>query len=365
MTPNRGEFSPFFSMNIQAMRGVAALMIALGHFLAFSSLTLPSWLGGGLIHTFAYAGVDIFFVISGVVVTAAAQKCAERSKRFPSSADAFQFIVKRVFRIYPIYWIVFLSVCLFSTSLHLRLADLPSNEIVSSFFLVLKNNPLIPQAWTLVYEGYFYVVLACIIFAFPRIFYQAIVVWMLVTLCISTLFSLNGIQQNVFSDPLVFEFGLGSLVQLLSYKKIRNYPYFTLVVGVVFFVSGAYQTYHVGLLGSIPRLLSFGLGSAFIVYSLVTLELGKKFTFPKFMNFSGNISYSIYLWHELLIGLLLYLSSLFDQIHLKYPLTFIVLMVCVVMVVSSISYKLIERPFTKLGYSFLRLTTQTSKTTTD
>ena len=94
-SPQTNDNALNFSVNIQAMRGIAALMIVLGHCLTFASITLPNWLGGGVIHTFAYAGVDIFFVISGIVVSSAAQKSALRSTQKLPFKEFFYFAIKR------------------------------------------------------------------------------------------------------------------------------------------------------------------------------------------------------------------------------------------------------------------------------
>lgn len=329
-------------------------MIVLGHCLTFASITLPNWLGGGVIHTFAYAGVDIFFVISGIVVSSAAQKSALRSTQKLPFKEFFYFAIKRIMRIYPIYWVVFFSVCLLAPLLNVKLENIANSVFISTIFLLEKNNSVIPQAWTLVFEGYFYFSLAIVILLFHRHFYKGIAAWMALSLLVSSIFIAKGISHYVFTDPLILEFGFGCFIQYLTFKKIRKALLLTLIVGVVFFLFGAYQTFQTGLLSPMPRMLSFGIGSALILYSLINFELISSIKAPAFSVYLGNISYSIYLWHEVVIGLLLYISVSHANFHLTHPLIFVALTICLVLIISSLSYRLIERPFIKLGNHFIQ-----------
>lgn len=350
LAQNRSGSEIFTS--IQAMRAVAALMIVLGHALAFSSITLPAWLGGGLIHTFAYAGVDIFFVISGIVVCAAASKSIAASSSPPQAImprPFMVFVTKRLFRIYPIYWLVFAVVCFFSTRLHLPLENLTSVNYLSAFFLIEKYNRIVPQAWSLVFELYFYLVLALIILFFNRHFYRSILIWLVLSLVIYSALFFHGVSDYVVVDPLILEFCLGCLIHYLLSKGVQIFPRCCLLLGLCAFVLGALLTLKFGLLNSSLRVVSFGIGSAFILYGLICMELQQKIKPPAFSIYLGDISYSIYLWHELVIGLLLSFTVANGNLHLSYPMSFLFLTVFLVIVLSMLSYRWIERPLVAVG----------------
>ncbi len=342
-----------FSKNIQAMRGLAALMIVVGHCLAISNIQLPFWLGGNLIHYFAYAGVDIFFVISGIVVSGVAKKEADHSTNYSSGVTSFHFITKRIFRIYPIYWIVFFTTCLLAPYTGLALNAATSGNAIQSLFLITNNNSIVPQAWTLVFEMFFYVVLSVIIFIGKNRLYHSIAYWMGLTLIACVVCRIFDIDAFIFTDALIFEFGFGCLVSYLIAKEFRPKPQILLLIGMAFFNFGAYQTSIHGLLSALPRMLSFGVGSAFFLYGLLCLEFNAKKRCAKPAVYLGEISYSIYLWHEIAIGLLLYFSSALGDIRTVHPLLFVAFVLCVVIGVSAISYQFIELPFIRFGHRCL------------
>lgn len=331
------------------MRAVAALMIVIGHALAFFALELPGWLGGGLIHTFAYAGVDIFFVISGIVVCAAASRAAQLAAGQSRLLACRTFLIKRVFRIYPVYLFVLALVLICAAPLKLNFPDTSATKLIATALLVDKNNPYIPQAWSLVFELYFYLVLASMLLLPQRFFYRGLTLWLLTTIGLATGLHYYAITVEVLIDPLVLEFGLGCLIAYLIRISAIKASLFALLAGAALFTWGAYQTLHQGLLPPLPRTLSFGVGSAFLLYGLVGLELHKKIRPPKVLTYLGNISYSIYIWHELLISLVLVIFANNPDIYRQIPLLSVALFVALVVAISAISYRLIEQTCQRWG----------------
>jgi len=84
---------------IQVLRGVASLLVVLLH----ATINLNE--NGKTVFllnffSFGGAGVDIFFVISGFIITYTSFKGAASIKNF------LPFISRRVIRIFPTYWII-------------------------------------------------------------------------------------------------------------------------------------------------------------------------------------------------------------------------------------------------------------------
>ena len=87
---------------VQALRAIAALTVVFGH-AQTEALSLVAAKAGGL-STFLVdktgAGVDLFFVISGFVMVHASQRL------FGEAGAAKTFLLRRLFRIVPLYWAV-------------------------------------------------------------------------------------------------------------------------------------------------------------------------------------------------------------------------------------------------------------------
>ncbi|MEL7091920.1 MAG: acyltransferase [Pseudomonadota bacterium] len=149
---------------LQLLRALAALMVLVGHVLAeaehYFALSLP---GNAVPWT---RGVDIFFVISGFVITLSAA-------RYLGQPAAFFW--RRVVRVVPLYW-------LFTTLMVAALLLLPGGvkdttldpaQILSSYGFIPYERadgriaPVLSLGWTLNYEMLFYAI-AALCLALPR-----------------------------------------------------------------------------------------------------------------------------------------------------------------------------------------------------
>ncbi|MCA1379055.1 MULTISPECIES: acyltransferase [unclassified Bradyrhizobium] len=99
------------NLEIEALRAFAVLFVILEHI-----NTLLSWRQGNFEQYFDfYGGVDLFFCISGFVITAAfASEMSAAIAAKPRSywRAAVPFWIRRIFRIWPLSWIVFLVTAL-------------------------------------------------------------------------------------------------------------------------------------------------------------------------------------------------------------------------------------------------------------
>lgn len=102
-------------------------------------------------------GVYIFFVISGYIMS-----YTTKNKAFGLKYSTV-FLKKRIFRIYPLYWIFLtLLVVLWAAGIALRSQDIDATKIIFSYLLVPHgvteskiDTPVMSQSWTLSYEMFF------------------------------------------------------------------------------------------------------------------------------------------------------------------------------------------------------------------
>lgn len=146
--------------NIEILRGLAALWVVGLHTEGFI-LSRGGDLPFGEIFQIGGAGVDLFFVISGFVITLSVLQ---------SKTGFRDFFVARLIRIVPAYWAITLLTCtlaFIAISLGLQsdaFEDLSFGWVVSSFLFLSQPlfslQPVVYQGWTLEYEMLFYLAVA-------------------------------------------------------------------------------------------------------------------------------------------------------------------------------------------------------------
>ena len=195
---------------LQALRALAAIMVLVGHVLAeaehYFALALP---GDAIPWT---RGVDIFFVISGFVVTLSAA-------RYLGQPTAFLW--RRLLRVVPLYY-------LFTTLMVAVLLLMPGGakdtvldpaQILSSytFFPYERADgriaPVLSLGWTLNYEIFFYALLAlCLALPRPLVSLSIGIAGLATT---GLLFSFDTAAFTFWTNPLIVEFLFGIVLARL------------------------------------------------------------------------------------------------------------------------------------------------------
>lgn len=208
---------------IQILRLFAALWVALYHAQNFSFYPqLPRWLQ--TVAQGGYAGVDIFFVISGVIMALVTSGSPQGAK------PAAQFVLTRFARIYTGWWPAML---LFYVALG-AIGALPGNvNLVASALLYPSNFSLHISSviWTLVFELYFYLLIGASLllpkrWRDPALAMLAFVIFVTVLVNWGSgaftpeAFGRATMVTWFFAGPLVLEFFAGYFV----YRLIRRSP---------------------------------------------------------------------------------------------------------------------------------------------
>ncbi|MFF0267699.1 acyltransferase family protein [Kribbella sp. NPDC004536] len=285
--------------NVQGLRGIAALIVVVAHIsgpgefeqrIFRSSWT--SWL-----HMPANTGVDLFFVISGLIMVVTTWRTFDR----PGSSR--RFLLRRILRIYPLYWIVSSAIVfLYEESPSSVRWDGQRPNILESYLLLPHQGRLpLLVAWSLVFLMYFYLVFAVALLLGRSRLPWVMAGWVVVTL---TLYATVGHTTNpylaVVSSPLSLEFVLGAAIGLATVHGWLLRPYVVLALGIVSFsaclvflgVSGWSQFPSDGV-----RVLVVAAPAGLIVYGAIGVETRYGHIVSPFHRRLGDASYSLYLTH--------------------------------------------------------------------
>lgn len=299
------------------------------------------------------AGVDVFFVISGVVMVVTTYQ------RLEQQGTGKRFLIHRVSRIYPPY--LFLTAIL--TVFWLARPDAVNSkngvDLFSSYTLwpSVKQLPLVQVGWSLSYEMMFYLVFFCLVaYVRKEWFPRALILWSLAifTGCAAIALDSSGTLLRMFPrtaflfSPYVLEFVAGCFIGLafLKLKFVRGRT--SVIVAAALFTLEAVVFQAINFDGNnrmVSRVLLFALPSALLVYGLLAWEgETRSLQVPRWVIRCGDMSYSIYLVHLLVVHFAYrYTWRVFDHMGVR-PL-FIVGAAVTAIGASVVFYKLIEKPF--------------------
>ena len=334
-----------YRTEIDSLRAFAVITVIINH---FNKDILP----GG------YLGVDIFFVISGFVITSSLyQRPSKNFKDFLSG-----FYERRIKRLVPallvFVLIMSIAICLFNPNPALSLiTGLTSLFGLSNLYLLKQSTDYFAQStelnvfthtWSLGVEEQFYILFPCLIWfsGFGRQTKNGVrnlflIIGILAIVSLIGFLYLYPINQSAayFLMPTRFwEMAAGSSLFIgfqkrksieQTLEKVPPLLVLILIIGIMY----------------IPLSLASASTIAIIILSGVLIACLKKhskaytiFTHPKIV-YIGLISYSLYLWHWGILSI----SRWTIGIH-WWSVPFQIMLI---LGLADISYKYIETPFRK------------------
>ncbi|WP_407208763.1 acyltransferase family protein [Citrobacter sedlakii] len=337
--------SRFYQPDVDGLRTVAVLLVLLFH-VGFSSI------GGG------FVGVDIFFVISGYLITGILVSGMEKG-----TYKYTTFIASRISRLYPTLLFI-LIMCLILGFLiftpndykELGISSLYSALSISNFHFMLgagyfdtssEVNPLL-HTWSLSVEQQFYLIWPIVIFVAMKsgrkLALTLIVIAGIMSLLASQMMTKINPTQNYFMMPYrIFEFAAGGILFFIPNDKARNKLISTILflVGFTLIVYPAFyfnkSTPFPGLNAMIPVV-----GSCLCILFSKHSPAGYLLRNKLFVSI-GIVSYSVYLIHWPV--LVFYKYYVFRPINTFEKISIVVVSV----LLAYVSYHFIENKFRRIN----------------
>ncbi len=327
--------------NIQCLRAVAALLVVWLH-----AKELTPGMNEYFRSGFGATGVDLFFVISGLIMVFS----TENKKITP-----WEFFVRRIQRIAPLYWLamtLLVLVALVAPQLQ-RSTTLVWPHVVASYFFIPMDSPSFPghmwpvlvPGWTLNYEMAFYAIFAFSLF-FDRVWripFLALVIGASVAL--GQWFNLQGVF-GFYTNEVMLTFVLGALVgRLLVSPSFTPSAY----KGTLFLLMAVVSWVALEALAIPSRFLNAGVPATLVVVGCSYLPAFRSRA-TRYLASLGDASYSIYLTHIFTLAVLRTLVKMIELPAIGVT-QYWLLMACSLLVCSLVGYfsfHFIEQPISRL-----------------
>ncbi|MFX3636000.1 MAG: acyltransferase family protein [Candidatus Pristimantibacillus sp.] len=325
------------------LRGLLAFSVVIFHI--YGSAVIEGYIGGfsqeQLLYMINYAGpisVDLFFVISGYLIT----------QSLSNKRSLGEFVINRMIRIYPVFIVIHLFIFAVGPFIEYKwMAGIGVREYVTHF---VSNALLLPGifelpiaqivAWSLSYELFFYIIagLTWFIYCGTKLhklgkytFYLLII-----TLC--------AILVYYRKDMLFFAVGAALYFSQDWIKrgwKPNKYFYFNGVITL----AAIYCSFQ---LLKAPIIAALVLSFLFFITIITEHGLLSSLLRTKLMRYLGKISFSLYMWHTMVMFPLKIfvpkISGLLGSSSLAFTI-YASLSLVLSIVISHLSYQYLEVRF--------------------
>ncbi len=377
----------FFRPGLTGIRALAAGWVMLFH---LSAIYGPAWMGFGVgdllvdvtpLVTIGWVGVNLFFVLSGFLLTTHLLEDYDPSDQ----AGLFRRYAKaRFLRVFPAYWAQIAVLLAVSWTVHRTFPDwvrfLPLHFFMIHNGTLESNFAINAVYWTLPIEMNFYIALPFLVKILagkgsdPGRLVRRMLVLAAVVLLASFAYRVIAFQMYQPHSVLAIvwaitqlpgsldQFALGMLAAVL-YRWTRmtegwreratpeQLSTLLFLVGMGGAIAMMHWVHHTLDYWSGSRLpyVWYPLTSFFLAMVVLAIALSSRITRFLFENramvYLGTISYSIYLWHYPVSGLV---AAHIDRASAG-RVGFALAAFAATVAVASVSYYLVERPFMRWG----------------
>lgn len=351
---------------LDSIRAIAVILVIISHWIPPEYIInkIPN---GGL-------GVDIFFVLSGFLISWILLENKKKSEEFHISKVGFikNFYIRRTLRIFPIYYLVIILLLIFHLYTN---TDIGSSypyyfTYTSNFHLFFGNTwegvGILSHLWSLAVEEQFYLFWPTLMLFVPRR-YLLHVIYIFIAVGVVTQILLRNHPMGPIMTPTCFHaFGAGALLAWHMvyftaglekfYKAVKVLAFIALVIFIAGLVKPEWGIF------KMLRILSSVFGLFIITYLIHRGKTGNlKLGFiwnNRALIFMGKISYSLYLYHLLIpyfTKMALESVGISVATLLPYKMGYVLMIgvnLVILIAISLTSWLVIEKPILALKKHF-------------
>lgn len=336
---------------IDGLRAVAVIPVILFH-------------SGSKIFSGGFVGVDIFFVISGYLITTLLIQDI-----YNNFFSVINFYERRARRILPALFVMVIFTLfigwfiltpyfyrdLFQTSV--SVAFFLSNVLLyikSGYFSAISELKPLLHTWSLSVEEQFYILFPIFLLVIWR-FGEKVVFWsimfiIILSLTLSEWMWRNDDSANFYLLPTrIWELLLGSVAALILQKHQFKGNDIISILGLLAIFYGIFFFSEETPFPSVYALLPV-LGALSLIFFANEQSVTAKLLSNKILVGIGLISYSLYLWHQPVFSFMRHLK-IDEPNNYDFILSFII-----IFIISYLSWKFVEQPFRnkqKIGKLFI------------
>lgn len=305
-------------------------------------------------------GVDFFFVISGFLITYLLLLEKEKSGR----VNIGKFYMRRVLRIWPLYFLVVCAAPILVSWLN----KAPPNYLYTVFFAnnyyaIHHTDWAFPfaQLWSVCVEEHFYLVWPLLI-AFLPIRRLPVLFGAIILLCMAfRVYAFNNFQDgynHVFYNTLsrVDEMVIGAIIAFWHFKKPIRFSvgaplqvlFYAGVIALLTFSSPHNIEGFLDLV--VKKYVLTGAYALVLINYLFNAKAIGNFTKKNVLHFLGKISFGIYMFHNIVIGIVIEGLIIPHQWWARWQ--YMGLYIGLTLAISVLSYFCLEKPILRLKSKF-------------
>lgn len=308
-----------------------------------------------------FVGVDFFFVISGFLISYQLFRLNDSVSegRIKPLVSIKHFLIRRGLRIFPAYYLVVILATIFNKG-EIRDAFLYNISYTSNFYFIHVQNwsSTFSPFWSLSVEEHFYLFWPIALLLLRKRFIPFLILGIVLFSVAFRYFSFvsTGDYFTVYIHTLscldLFMYG-GALAYYLytSRQHFLNFfskppVKFAILIGIALCYLSVVVFDESNLYAWVFFRIIFGLLCAGLLALLVVgfKGLAKRVFEHKWLVYGGKLSYSIYLLHNFVPGILIALKKIGLPIGLEFLIYFIV-----TVLLSWILHRFVEKPIRRLG----------------